>query len=204
MKILNKLQVLLYDFFYNITGLVLAVILSTVLAGIVSRYIFNKPFIWTEELCTILMVYLAYFSAPMATIAQEHVVADFFKGLLPTKFNRILTLVIRLFEIGFFVIVAISCIHYIPNKTYRTPTLLIPRFVFYIPVLVGTVVMVYAICVHVLNDIVPGYNYFKQRQEAREQELKRQEQAEEQELISRMDSFMDEVEKSAKEKGEQS
>lgn len=203
LKILNKIQVALYDLFYNVTGVVLAFILAIVLAGIVSRYIFNSPFIWTEEVCTILMVYLAYFSAIMATIAQEHVVADFFKGLLPKRFNKLLTFVIRLFEIFFFVFVAYSCILYIPRyKTYRTPTLLIPRFVFYIPVLTGTIAMVYAICVHVINDLIPGYNYFQQRKEDREQAFKRQEEEEEKELIDKMDSFMDEVEKS--EKGGQS
>lgn len=197
-KVLNKLQVRLYDFFLNITAIVLAIVLITVLLGIISRYFFNAPFIWTEELCTILMVYLAFFSAPMATISQEHVVADFFKNLLPPSFSRKLAFIIRLFEIGFFVVLAVSCIHYIPGRTFRTATLRLPRVVYYIPVLIGTLAMIYSLCVHALNDLFPGFDLFRQRQEAKEAELKRQETEEEKALIGSMDAFIDEVEKSPK------
>ena len=199
LKILNKIQVVLYDIFNNLAAIVLTVILCTVTAGIVSRYIFNNPFMWTEELCTILMVYLAFLAAPLATIAQEHIVADFFKTLIPARFSRVLSFVIRLFEIAFFVILARSCILYIPGRTFRTATLGIPRIVYYIPVLAGTLVMIYSLCVHLLNDLFPGFDYFKQRQEKREEEIKRQEKAEEQEMINRMDTFMDDVEKTQKE-----
>ena len=200
MDILNRIQVKIYDFFYNITGVVLAVILITVTLGIVSRYIFNDPFMWTEELCTILMVYLAYFSAPMATISQEHVVADFFKNLLPQKWSKPLAFIIRIFEIAFFVILARSCILFMPSRTYRTTALRLHRNIYFIPVLIGTVCMIYSLCVHVLNDLFPGFDYYKKRREQKDQEIKRLEQAEEQELVTSMDSFMDEINQS--EKGE--
>jgi TRAP-type C4-dicarboxylate transport system permease small subunit len=196
LKILNKIQVILYDFFLNITAFVLAVIMLTVLAGIVSRYVFNAPFSWTEELCTILLVYLAFFSAPLATIAQEHIVADFFKNLLPEKFSRKLAFVIRLFEIFFFVMLAISCIHFIPGRTFRSTMLKVPRLGYYFPVLVGTIVMIYSLCVHLLNDLFPGFDLFKQRQDLKDAEIKQQEIEEGKELVKSVDAFMDKVEES--------
>jgi TRAP-type C4-dicarboxylate transport system permease small subunit len=202
MKVLNKLIVKLYDLFQILGGIVLAVIMSTVLAGILSRYVFNRPFTWTEELCTFLMVYLAYLTAPLATISSEHVVADFLKSIMPKKFSYVMNYVIRFFEIFFFIFVARSCIHYIPKRTFMTPVLHIPRAAFYIPVLVGTLLMILSIVIHLLNDIIPGYDYFQQRKEDREKEVQRREEEEEQAVLRRMDSFMDEVEKAAKEKGE--
>jgi TRAP-type C4-dicarboxylate transport system permease small subunit len=198
MKILNKIILGIYDLFENLGGIVLTVILSSVLLGIVSRYVFNRPFIWTEEVCTLLMVYLAYLSAPLATISKEHVVADFFKSLLPKKFELILIFVIRFFEIFFFVYVALSCIHYIPGRTYITPALRIPRIAFYAPVFIGTVVILLSTVIHVLNDLIPGYDYFRQRKELREKEIQDMEKQEEQKMLERMDSFMDEVEKAEK------
>jgi TRAP-type C4-dicarboxylate transport system permease small subunit len=195
MSALNKIVVILYDFFQTLGAIVLTVILTTVFLGIVSRYMFNRPFIWTEEVCTLLMVYLAYLSAPLATISKEHVVADFFKNLLPKRFNYVLTFIIRLFEIFFFVYVALSCIHYIPGRTYITPALRIPRVAFYAPVLAGTLVILLAIVIHLLNDLIPGYDYFKQRKERVEKEIQEKEKEEERELLERMDSFLDEVEK---------
>ena len=190
LKILNKIQVFLFDFFNNVTGVVLTIILGSVIAGIVSRYIFNSPFIWTEELCTVMLVYLGFCSAPMATIAQEHIVADFFKNLLPPKYNKALSIIIRLVSIAFFIILAISCIHYIPGRTYKTPTLYIPRYAFYIPVLVSTIAMSYSLCVHMINDFFPGYDYFKQRQAARDEAQKLIEEEENIEQEARMDAFM--------------
>jgi TRAP-type C4-dicarboxylate transport system permease small subunit len=198
MKVLNKIIVGLYDLLENLGAVVLTVILSTVLLGIISRYVFNRPFIWTEEVCTLLMVYLAYLSAPLATISKEHVVADFFKNLLPKKFDHVLTFVIRFFEIFFFVYVAVSCIHYIPGRTYITPALRIPRIAFYIPVLTGTLVILLSVVIHVLNDLIPGYDYFRQRKELREKEALAKEKQEEREMLERIDSFMDEVEKAEK------
>ena len=198
LRTLNKIQVSLYDFFNNLTAVVLAIILSSVTAGIVSRYIFNNPFMWTEELCTIMMVFLAFFSAPLATISKEHIVADFFKNLIPAKYGRIMGIIIRLFEIAFFTMLAISCIKYIPGRTFKTTVLRFPRYGYYIPVLIGTLVIIYSLCVHMLNEFFPGCDYFKQRQEEREQEIKRQDEEEQQAILGRMDSFMDEVEKSQK------
>jgi TRAP-type C4-dicarboxylate transport system permease small subunit len=198
MKVLNRIIVIFYDLFETLGAIVLAVILSTVLLGIVSRYVFNRPFIWTEEVCTLLMVYLAYLSAPLATISKEHVVADFFKNILPKKFDYALTFIIRLFEIFFFVYVALSCIHYIPGRTYITPALRIPRIAFYVPVLAGTLVILLSIVIHVLNDLIPGYDYFWQRKEAREKAMQDKEKQEERKMLERMDSFLDEVEKQTK------
>jgi TRAP-type C4-dicarboxylate transport system permease small subunit len=166
--------------------------------GIVSRYIFNRPFMWTEELCTIMMVYLAFFSAPMATISQEHIVADFFKNMLPPKWSKPLAFVIRLFEVAFFVVLARSCLLFIPGRTFRSTALGATRIVYYLPVMIGTFSMIYSLCVHLINDLVPGFDYYKQRQEEKEQKIKRQEQEEEQAMLGRMDSFMDAIEQSKK------
>ena len=202
MKILNKIQVALYDIFQNLTAVVLAIILTTVTLGIVSRYVFNRPFMWTEELCTIMLVFLAFFSAPMATIAQEHIVADFFKSLIPEKYRRILSIIIRAFEIFFFVFLAYSTILYIPGRTFRTTALRFPRFGYYVPVLIGTLVIIYSLCVHMLNDFFPGFDLFKERRHRMEEKAKYEEDQENRNLEASMDSFMDKVEEAEKVKGE--
>ena len=190
LKGLNRIQVFLFDFFNNVTGAVLAMILLTVLAGIVSRYVFNRPFMWTEELATVLLVYLAFCSAPMATISKEHIVADFFKNMLPQRYERALSIIIRLVTIVFFVSLAISSINFIQGRTFRTAVLRIPRHVFYIPVLVGTLSMSFSTIVHMLNDFFPGYDYFMKRKEALEEANKQKEKEEAQAQVARMEKFL--------------
>jgi len=199
MKGLNKAMVVMYDVFMNLTAGVLAVILITVILQVVSRYVFNRAFTWTEELCTILLVYLAFFAAPMPTIAQKHMVADFFRGLIPKKLNWALGYIIRFSSIFFFAMLAISCIHYIPNRSFKTPALQLPRYVFYIPVLIGTLAMIYAEIVNLLNEFFPGFNYYKQRQDQRDAEAARIEEQEKMAMVASMDSFMDKAE--GKDKG---
>lgn len=68
--------------------LVLSAIMLLITAGIISRYFFNSPFSWTEEVTTFLMVYLCYISAALTTVAKKHIVADFFIGKAPEKFQK--------------------------------------------------------------------------------------------------------------------
>ena len=194
-KILNRIQVILYEFFNNITAGVLAVIICTVTAGVVSRYVFNKPFIWTEELCTVLLIYLAFCSAPMATISKEHIVADFLLNMIPPKFQKILSVFIRLVEITFFLALTISCARFIPGRTFRSAVLGITRHAYYIPVLVGSAAMVYSLLVHMLNGVFPGYDYFSQRKEARENEVRLMEEKEQERVNADMDAFVGAAEK---------
>ena len=198
MKVLNKIQLAIYDFYYNVTGAVLGVIIITVTLGIVSRYVFNRPFLWTEEVCTILLVYLAYCSAPMATISQDHIVADFLLKLLPKKLNKVMAIIIRIASIGFFAFLTYSCLKFIPGKTYRTPALRLPRIVFYIPVLVGAAAIVYSLIVHLLNDFFPGYDFYIQRKQAKEEALRLEEEKENEEAARKVDSFMDMADKAQK------
>lgn len=202
MKVLNKVIVACYDIFQTLGAIILAVIIVTVTMGIVSRYVFNHAFAWTEEVCAFMLVYLAYTTAPLATISKEHVVADFFKSLLSKNFEQFLSVVIRVFEVVFFVVVGISCIHYIPRRTWASPILRIPRAAYYVPILTGTVVMCFSILMDMLNDLFPGYNYFMQRKTEQDKEVAMQEHREMEEVQQRMDTFMDEVEKTEREIGE--
>jgi TRAP-type C4-dicarboxylate transport system permease small subunit len=191
---MNRLQVWVYDIFQNIGAFILAVIMLTVLAGVVSRYFFNMPFSWTEELVTTAMVYLCYTCAPLATISKSHVVADFLKSVVPKKVEKPLSVVIRLLEIFFFVVVAISCARYIPGRTFRSATLRLTRPMFYAPILIGTSVMVIFIVLDLFNDFFPGYNYFMERKKGIDEEEARIEELEKQRMQADMDAFMDKIE----------
>jgi TRAP-type C4-dicarboxylate transport system permease small subunit len=191
---MNRLQVWVYDIFQNIGAFILAVIMLTVLAGVVSRYFFNMPFSWTEELVTTAMVYLCYTCAPLATISKSHVVADFLKSVVPKKVEKPLSVAIRLLEIFFFLVVAISCARYIPGRTFRSAALRLTRPIFYAPILIGTSVMVIFIILDLFNDFFPGYNYFMERKKEIDEEEARIEELEKQRMQADMDAFMDKIE----------
>lgn len=87
MKVLNRILYWCYQIVQVIGAVVLAAIMLIVTAGIISRYFFNSPFSWTEEVTTFLMVYLCYISAALTTIQKKHIVADFFITKAPPQIS---------------------------------------------------------------------------------------------------------------------
>ena len=171
--------------------LVLSAIMLLITAGIISRYFFNSPFSWTEEVTTFLMVYLCYISAALTTVAKKHIVADFFIGKAPEKFQKAVSYFSRGLMLLFFMVVCISVAKLIPQLTWTSAVLEIPRKYYYLPVFSMCAFMFAAVSVDILNDIFPGYDIISQ-ENARIQEEERQKEQEEAEGIQKnMDAFLE-------------
>ena len=171
--------------------LVLSAIMLLITAGIISRYFFNSPFSWTEEVTTFLMVYLCYISAALTTVAKKHIVADFFIGKAPEKFQKAVSYFSRGLMLLFFLVVCISVAKLIPQLTWTSAVLEIPRKYYYLPVFSMCAFMFAAVSVDILNDIFPGYDIISQ-ENARIQEEERQKEQEEAEVIQKnMDAFLE-------------
>lgn len=171
--------------------LVLSAIMLLITAGIISRYFFNSPFSWTEEVTTFLMVYLCYISAALTTVAKKHIVADFFIGKAPEKFQKAVSYFSRGLMLLFFLVVCISVAKLIPQLTWTSAVREIPRKYYYLPVFSMCAFMFAAVSVDILNDIFPGYDIISQ-ENARIQEEERQKEQEEAEVIQKnMDAFLE-------------
>lgn len=191
MILLNKLVFWCNKIIGVIGCLVLSAIMLLITAGIISRYFFNSPFSWTEEVTTFLMVYLCYISAALTTVAKKHIVADFFIGKAPEKFQKAVSYFSRGLMLLFFLVVCISVAKLIPQLTWTSAVLEIPRKYYYLPVFSMCVFMFAAVSVDILNDIFPGYDIISQ-ENARIQEEERQKEQEEAEVIQKnMDAFLE-------------
>ncbi|MDO4330429.1 MAG: TRAP transporter small permease [Lachnospiraceae bacterium] len=198
-KVLNRFIIVSYDGIRNIAGAVMVAIIMIVSVGIVSRYGLSYSISWIEEICCLLLVWLCYLSASLTTVAKEHVVADFISGSLPANLQRVLKSIIRLGEIAFFAVVTYSVIRLLPKLTNVSAALKMPRYLYYLPVLIFGAYMALAVIVDMLNDFVPGYDYFGQRREKREQLRLEQEKQENAAMLKRVDAFMGIPEEEGKE-----
>ena len=74
------------------------------LVGVISRYIFNRPLTWSDELASILFLWLAMLGSVIALRRSEHMRLAFLVGLTPPQWRRWLealaTGVIVVFLIG--------------------------------------------------------------------------------------------------------
>ena len=199
LKALNKIMMVVYDILENVAAVFLTAVIIVVLCGIVSRYIFNSPFIWTEEVCTLLMVNLAYTSATMATVRKGHLVADFITGAFPGKFawwHRLVVWCVTIFFLGFLLF---SILKLMPNVKMLSAALRIPRQVFYFPCMLGSFGMLFFNVIHILNHLFPGNDLFAQRAEARYQEEQRAEREDTSALTQIMDEFQKKIDEDKKE-----
>lgn len=189
-KALNKTVVCLYKGIKFIGTLVLIAIFLVITAGIVSRYVFNKPFSWTEEVATFLMVYLCYISAFLTTVRKKHIVADFFISKASEKFQKAVGVFSKVLMLVFFAVLAVSVIKLIPTLVWRSGVLDIPRSAYYLPVWTMSLLMAFSVVVDMINDFIPGYNYMRMESERQKQIEREQEAAETAAMQQNMDSFM--------------
>lgn len=190
MKILNAIVYWVNFALRKIGAAILSVMFLSITAGIISRYVFNKPLSWTEELVCFLMVYLCYISAAITTAEKKHLVADFLIAKAPEGFRKAVSVISRILMIVFFVVVCISIIKLLPGLVWRSGVLLIHRKFYYFPILVSCMIMTFDVIVDILNDIYPGYDLIKQKKEEAALAEKLQEEKEAEEIQKSMDSFM--------------
>lgn len=190
MKILNAIVYWVNWAMRKIGAIVLTIIFLSITVGILSRYLFNKPMSWTEELVCFLMVYLCYISAAITTAEKKHLVADFLIAKAPPLFRKIISVISRLLMILFFAVVCISIVRLLPTLVWRSGVLLIHRRFYYYPVLVSCIIMTFDVVVDILNDIFPGYDLIQKKKEEAALLAKQQEEAEALEIQKSMDSFM--------------
>ncbi|MBD8991118.1 MAG: TRAP transporter small permease [Clostridiales bacterium] len=201
MKILNAIVYWVNWAMRKIGAIVLTIIFLSITVGILSRYLFNKPMSWTEELVCFLMVYLCYISAAITTAEKKHLVADFLIAKAPPLFRKIISVISRLLMILFFAVVCISIVRLLPTLVWRSGVLLIHRRFYYYPVLVSCIIMTFDVVVDILNDVFPGYDLIQKKKEEAALLAKQQEEAEALEIQKSMDSFMAESAAELKEEG---
>lgn len=189
-RALNRFIIVSYDVIKNIAGAVMVAIILIVSVGIVSRYALSHAISWIEEVCCLLLVWLCYLSASLTTVSKEHVVADFLSGSLPEHLQKALRMIIRAGEIIFFVLVTYSVVRLLPKLTNVSAALKMPRYWYYLPVLIFGAYMALAVFVDMLNDFVPGFDYFAQRSKAKEEERLRLEKEENRAMLERVDQFL--------------
>lgn len=99
-------------------GVICALIVIAALQ-IISRYIFNHAFSWTEEVSLMLFLWLAYFGMVIAMRNEAHLRVDAFVMALPSKVQRWLY--------GFIMVGAILCCFFVAWISFETAMKIMSR-----------------------------------------------------------------------------
>lgn len=128
---------------HAVVVLVFATIVVVVFGQVISRFLFNAPFSWSEELARYLQVWLIMVGSAACLRKGLHLAVDYAIHSLPagsTKRNlHLLSLAAILFFLGVVFVSGISLIAATLNQ--RTPALQIPIWVVYLAIPVGSLLM---------------------------------------------------------------
>ena len=85
----------------------MALMVALVFANVVSRYLFNRSFIWAEELSQYLMVWVTFLGAGLALRQGRHVAVEMLQDALPGPIGRAMRFLVAVLVIAFLVVLAI-------------------------------------------------------------------------------------------------
>jgi TRAP-type C4-dicarboxylate transport system permease small subunit len=121
----------------RIIGIVCTVsIILTLSAGVISRYVFNRPFFWTDEVARILLIWSIFTGAAMGFrkgSSTAHIGLDFFISLLPQKLKIIAERFGWLINMFFCVLILIiGTMFFVQTISFRTAALDISKGFIYV------------------------------------------------------------------------
>jgi TRAP-type C4-dicarboxylate transport system permease small subunit len=119
----------------------MAAMVALVFANVVGRYVFNRSFIWAEELSQYLMVWVTFLGAGLALRYGRHVAMDMLQSALPGPLTRALRLCLGLVMVAFLVAVTVLGFQLVVFAwPQETPAMNISAGIPYLAVPVGSLV----------------------------------------------------------------
>ena len=126
----------------GVVVVVFAAIVVVVFGQVVSRFVFNAPFSWSEELARYLQVWLIMLGAAACLRKGMHLSVDYAVHALRDSAKRTLSLLSLagiLFFLGVVFVSGVSLI--VTTSSQRTPALQIPMWAVYLAIPVGSLLM---------------------------------------------------------------
>lgn len=122
---------------------VLVAMCGVAVLQVASRYILNAPFSWTEEVCTILFVWLVFISASLALKKKSHFSVDILADKLPSRISAMVRFSAALMVFLFSVMLIIFGIRFVMVGWHSiTPAIEIRKSFTYAAVPIGGLLMI--------------------------------------------------------------
>ncbi|MBP1750596.1 MAG: hypothetical protein H6Q52_3135 [Deltaproteobacteria bacterium] len=123
-----------------VCALLLVFIAVLTVAQVMMRYIFNNPFVWSEELAIAAFVYMTFLGVSVAYARNRHLMVDAFVAMLPQRAANVLNGFVLALSAGFFITLGALMVK-IMIVTWKvgltTAALEIPRAFIYLSLALG-------------------------------------------------------------------
>jgi tripartite ATP-independent transporter DctM subunit len=123
-------------------AILVAVEILVLLAGVISRYVFNRPLTWSDELASILFLWLAMLGAVIALRRAEHMRLGFLVSLAPPRLRGRIETLATTVVLVFVVAIILPALDYVAfQNMITTPALEIPDAYRVAAIAVGSALM---------------------------------------------------------------
>ena len=141
MNALHKMNYWFYQFSKKLGTALLVVLVASITMGIVARYVFKSPFVWTEELSTFLFIWLSFMGATAASYDNRHVAVDYLFNKMPKGPQHVVKLITFILIMLFMVLLVVSAFILMPHVPYKSVALKIPRAFYYVAICLASAEM---------------------------------------------------------------
>jgi tripartite ATP-independent transporter DctM subunit len=125
------------------TALLVVAEICVLLAGVISRYVFHEPLIWSDELASILFLWLAMLGSVIAFQRGEHMRMTALIGMVSPRVRAFLEVVAIAFPLAFLLLIVHPGYEFAYEETYiTTPALEIQNAWRAAAIPVGTALMI--------------------------------------------------------------
>lgn len=137
-----------------VSALLVVAIVFLLLGGVLSRYLFNLPIVWVDEVTSIAFVWAAMIGAIIAMHRHEHLRLNFFVHLVPERYRdyvRAFALVASMMMLLF--LLKPAYIYVVDEWSIITPALEIPNAFRVAAMLFGIVMMLVIVAIYAFRTV---------------------------------------------------
>lgn len=137
------------------TNVCMAALFVIVNLGVISRYVFLSPFIWTEELALFLLAWMVFLAGSQAIRKWENVRVTYFIEKLSPRFSAVIEMALKLLVLAFLLYAFILAVDIIPKvgPTEIAPALGISMLVPQMSIVFGLLLMIIQITGLILETV---------------------------------------------------
>ena len=119
------------------------ILIISMAAQVIWRYVLNNPLVWTEELGRVAFIWVSFMGASIAMKKGRHIKIDSIFNIFPERIRKLLEYFIQLLLLFFLSIVFYNGLILIKKTIYgSTSAMGIPNIIYYLPVALGSFLMI--------------------------------------------------------------
>lgn len=143
---MERLDKILLNFLFYVCAILMLIMVASVTAQVISRYIFENPFSWTEELSRYTFVWVTFLGMAVAIKNGEHIALDILEKSLKGVSQKTIKLINKLLLLSFASIWTYSGYKFVGlGMGQKSPSLGLPMEIVYLVIPISGILLIYFI-----------------------------------------------------------